>query len=110
MRWVLNAFQRGDIIMGDLPFNMSKLMSLCRQHNIRRLGIFGSFARGEAQDDSDIDLLVHFSERISLLEMVALERQFSEVLGRRVDLLTEAAISLYLRERIQQDVRVIYEA
>jgi predicted nucleotidyltransferase len=67
-------------------------------------------ARGEATAKSDIDLLVEFSKRKSLLNVVALERQLSTALGRRVDVLTEAAISPYLRERILREVQVIYEA
>jgi uncharacterized protein len=59
---------------------------------------------------SDIDLLVEFSKRKSLLNVVALERQLSTALGRQVDVLTEAAISPYLRERIMREVQVIYDA
>jgi predicted nucleotidyltransferase len=74
------------------------------------LGIFGSMARGEAGERSDVDLLVEFSRPRSLLALVALQRQLSTALGRKVDLLTEAAISPYLRDAVQRDLRVIYEA
>jgi hypothetical protein len=73
------------------------------------LGVFGSVARGEATAQSDVDLLVKFSKGKSLLAVVSLERQMSEALGRRVDLLTEGDLSPYLRSRILRDVRVIYE-
>jgi hypothetical protein len=53
--------------------------------------------------------VVKFSQPISLLQFAALERQLSEALGRKVDLLTEAAISPYLRDKIEQDLQVIYE-
>jgi predicted nucleotidyltransferase len=96
--------------MSQLPFNMNRLVALCQQYHIQKLGVFGSVERGEDDEASDIDLLVHFSKPISLLEMVALERQFSEALGRPVDLLTEAALSPYLRERIRQDTQILYEA
>ena len=72
------------------------------------VGIFGSMSRGESTRESDIDLLVRFSGRKSLLAVVRLERELSEALGRKVDLLTESAISPYLRERILNEVRVIY--
>ena len=58
----------------------------------------------------DVDLLVEFSKRKSLLALVALERQISTALGRKVDLLTQAAISPYLRDHIMRELRVIYEA
>ncbi len=82
------------------------LIDICRDNDVARLEVFGSTARGEANEDSDIDLLVEFSKRKSLLALVSLERK----LGRKVDLLTEAAISPYLREQINRDRRVIYEA
>ena len=96
--------------MVALPFDTDKLIEICRRNNVSKLSVFGSVARGEADDQSDVDLLIEFSKRKSLLALVALERQFSAALGRKVDLLTEAAISPYLRDRIKQDRRVIYEA
>jgi predicted nucleotidyltransferase len=72
--------------------------------------VFGSVARGDDSPGSDIDLLVEFSERKGLLGVVALERQLEAALGREVDLLTEGAISPYLRGRIRRDLRVVYEA
>jgi predicted nucleotidyltransferase len=94
----------------ELPFDVNKLIEICRQNGVVQIALFGSVARGEADQQSDIDLVVEFSERISLLRFAALERRLSEALGRRVDLLTEAAISPYLREKIKSDLRVIYEA
>ncbi|MGC9399137.1 MAG: nucleotidyltransferase family protein [Anaerolineae bacterium] len=96
--------------MSNLPFDVNQLIELCRQNDVRRIGVFGSVARREANEQSDIDLVVSFSKRISLLRMVALERKFSDALGRKVDLLTEAAISPYLREQIKRDLQVLYEA
>ncbi len=95
--------------MVALPFDTSKLIEICRQNDVAKVGIFGSMARGEADDQSDVDLLVEFSKRKSLLALVALERQISAALGRKVDLLTEAAISPYLRDRIKRDLQIIYE-
>jgi uncharacterized protein len=95
--------------MATLPFDTNKLIEICRQNDVSKIGVFGSIARGEANAQSDIDLLVEFSRRKSLLAMVALERQLATALGRKVDLLTEAAISPYLRERIMGDLQVIYE-
>lgn len=95
--------------MNGFSFDVDKLVEICHQYGIVRVGLFGSVARGEATEESDLDLLVEFSRRISLLNMVALERELSAALGRKVDLLTEEAISPYLRDRIRRDLRVIYE-
>jgi hypothetical protein len=96
--------------MIKLPFESEKLIDICRKNDVTRIGIFGSFVRGEATDESDIDVLVTFARPKSLLAFVALERDLSAALGRRVDLLTEAAISPYLRDRIKKELVVIYEA
>jgi len=96
--------------MVTLPFDANKLVEICRRSDVAMLGVFGSMARGEATGQSDVDLLVRFSRRKSLLALVRLEREVSEALGRRVDLLTEAAISPYLRDEIKRQLQVIYEA
>ena len=93
-----------------LPFDTQKLIEICRQNDVSKIGVFGSMARGEAGELSDIDLLVEFSRAKSLLALVSLERMISTALGRNVDLLTEAAISPYLRDRIKNELQVIYEA
>jgi len=93
-----------------LPFDTDKLIEICRKNDVAMIGVFGSMARGEASDQSDIDLLVRFSKRKSLLTLVRLEREISTALGRKVELLTEAAISPYLSERIMSELRVVYEA
>ena len=94
---------------GRTAIRYQKLIELCRQSGVVQIAIFGSMARGEANQQSDIDLVVKFSQPISLLQFAALERQLSEAMGRKVDLLTEAAISSYLREKIKCDLQVIYE-
>jgi predicted nucleotidyltransferase len=90
------------------PFNLPELIDICRRHDVSMIGIFGSMARGESKKQSDIDLIVRFSKRKSLLAIVRLERELSEALGRKVDLLTEAALSPYLRDRILKEMKVVY--
>ena len=85
------------------------LAELCERNDIGRLRLFGSFARGEETGESDIDLIADFVRRKSLLELIRIEREFSERLGRKVELLTEPALSPYLRERILRESRVVYE-
>jgi hypothetical protein len=87
-----------------------EVVGVCKKYHVASISVFGSTAREEATTESDIDLLVTFSRPISLLQMVALERELSEVLGRKVDLLTEASLSPYLRDRILKERRVVYAA
>jgi len=89
---------------------IDRLIEVCRNHGTRRVALFGSFVRGEARSDSDIDLIVDFLQPTGFLALVRLERELSEVAGRKVDLLTEQAISPHLRDRILSEQRVIYEA
>ena len=94
--------------MNAFNLDTAKLTEICRENDVAMLGVFGSVARGEATEKSDIDLLVKFSERKGLLALVRLERILSETLGRKVDLLTEAAISPYIRDNILNDLQVLY--
>ena len=92
----------------DVPFASPDLIEICRSNDVTMLGLFGSTARGEATSTSDIDLLVRFSKPKSLVGVISLEQQLTALLGREVDLLTESALSPYLRERILHDLRVVY--
>ena len=88
----------------------SQLAPICRKYGVSSLAVFGSFARGEDRPDSDLDLLVSFKVRIGLLRLVALERELSELIGRNVDLQTEAALSPYIRDQILKERQTIYAA
>jgi predicted nucleotidyltransferase len=90
--------------------NTETIVRICRAKGAVRVAMFGSLARGDAGPDSDVDLLVRFGKPIGLLALVRLERELSEALGRDVDLLTEGAVSPYLRERIEREQRVLYDA
>ena len=96
--------------MNALNFDTEKLFDICRENDVSMLGVFGSVARGESTEQSDIDLLVKFSERKGLLALARLERILSETLGRKVDLLTVAAISPYIRDNILKDLQVLYDS
>ncbi|GBE54557.1 nucleotidyltransferase domain protein [archaeon BMS3Bbin15] len=89
-----------------------KLAKLCEENEIVYMGIFGSFIRGNQKIDSDIDILIKYKEnsRKSLLDMVRLEEELSNLFGRKVDLLTIESISPYIRDEILKSRRVIYEA
>lgn len=94
----------------DLSFDTTALIDICRRNDVAMVGVVGSMARGEATDRSDVDLIVRFAKPKSLIGVIVLEQQLTEALGREVDLLTEEALSPYLRERILRDLRVVYEA
>jgi predicted nucleotidyltransferase len=67
---------------------------------VSRLALFGSVARDEAREDSDIDVLVEFSQPVGLFEFLRLDFYLEELLGSHVDLVTPDALKAKLRERI----------
>jgi len=86
-----------------------KIIKFLKNEGAKRISVFGSYVRGEEKRESDIDIVVEFSERKSLLELVRIERELSEFLGIKVDLLTEQSISPYLIDSIRKEMEVIYE-
>lgn len=95
--------------MTDEIFELSEpLLNLCRRYQVASLKVFGSVARGEEREDSDIDILVQFVHPVSLLTLVRLERELSDLFGRKVDLLTEQALSPYIRDSVIASAREIY--
>ena len=70
---------------------------------IRTLQLFGSVARGEAQPSSDVDLLVEFDRPVGILHFVRVRDYLQEVLGARVDLVTEDALRPEQRATIARD-------
>lgn len=80
---------------------------LTDRFNVLSLGIFGSYIRNQANADSDLDLLVSFTEVPSLLEFIALENYLSDLLGVQVDLVMEDALKPHIGAHIQAEVERI---
>ena len=86
------------------------IINYLKPYNPERIGIFGSFARREQTATSDIDILVKFRETISLLDLVKIHRELSQILGREIDLVTEASLkNERLEKYIYKDLKVIFE-
>ncbi len=86
-----------------------KIVEICKRNDISYCAVFGSFARGEATETSDIDLLVRFSKPIGLFDFAGVEQELAEALGRKVDLATDKMIGKYIRESVFRDLKVIYD-
>ena len=76
------------------------ILRIAAQHGARNVRVFGSAARGEADEESDIDLLVEMEIGRSLLDHAALWVELQEVLGRRVDVVSDRGIKARIRERV----------
>lgn len=92
------------------PFDADHLANICRRHDVARLRVFGSVARGEAGSTSDLDLIVDFRAPKGFFELARLEDELCAFFGRDVDLVTERGLSPYLREPILSEAAVVYDA
>ena len=82
-----------------------------RALGVRRLALFGSFARGDVRADSDVDLLVEFTRgRKTFDHFMALASFLEELLGRRVELVTPEALSPYLGPHILREAEDVVRA
>lgn len=72
--------------MNPMELILEHLPELRDTYKVSRIGVFGSFARGEANESSDVDILVEFSQAVGLFHFLELEQRLSEIVGRRVDL------------------------
>jgi len=77
---------------------------LHEKYGVSKIGVFGSFSRGNEVRDSDIDILVEFDKDIDIFEFIALKDFLSEFLSRKIDLVTEDAIKPLMKDDIMKEV------
>jgi len=87
---------------------INEIIDYLTKSGVKKIALFGSFARCQESPESDIDILVEFKDSVSLLGLARLERELSERLASNVDLLTPASISPYIMENIREELEVIY--
>ena len=81
------------------------IIRLSGKHGAKNIRIFGSVARGEERLDSDIDILVELDKDRSLLDLSGLSLDLQQLLGCKVDVLTEKSLHWYIRDRILREAR-----
>jgi predicted nucleotidyltransferase len=84
-----------------------KILYALKQNDVKRASLFGSVVRGELTDESDIDVLVEFKGKKSLLDLVGLKLELEEMLKRKVDVLTYNSLHPLLKDRILREQEVI---
>ena len=87
----------------ELEAKRTDILRLADRHGATEVRIFGSVARGEAGPDSDVDLLVKMAPERSLLDHVALWQDLEDLLGRKVDLVSEKALHRLMRDQILKE-------
>lgn len=96
--------------MVDLEKIREIAVPILRRHGIAKAYVFGSYARGEQAEDSDIDILIEYSSgaKKSLFTHVELADELKEALQKDVDIVTEASLSPCFREKVLRDRRRIF--
>ncbi len=86
-----------------------QLPVLSERYRVSSLAIFGSYVRQDQRPDSDLDLLVTFSETPSLLKFISLENHLADLLGIKVDLVMPEALKPHIGHNIMQEMVPIHE-
>lgn len=84
----------------ELRSRRHEILSMAAHHGATNVRVFGSVLHGDDRPDSDIDLLVEVEPGRSLLDIIGLEQDLEQLLGRRVEVLTVGGLSPYLEQRI----------
>jgi len=92
---------------GLLREKREEILRICAKYGARNVRVFGSVARGEGGKDSDLDLLVEFEPGRSLLDHAGLVVELEELLGCKVDVVTEKGLYWLLRRRILKEARAL---
>ncbi len=99
------------MVIPRIEIPKESIASFCRRNRIRRLSLFGSVLREDFGPQSDVDVLVEFEPETHLgLRFFALERELSEILGRKVDLNTIGFLSEHFRRQVLAEAQVQYDA
>lgn len=102
-QYFLRYFYLNSMRIRGLSEKKHEILQSAKRHGARKIRVFGSVARGEAGPQSDIDFLVEMEEGRSLLDLVSFSQELEELLGRRVDVLTDGGISPYLKDQIYSE-------
>lgn len=95
-----------EVVYRNIEKIKPKIINILKKYNIKKAGIFGSYAKGEQKKGSDIDILIDFDG--GLLKLVRLERELGKKLKLKVDLLTYSGINHLLKNRIlNEETRII---
>ncbi len=78
----------------------AKILDLAKRHGASNVRVFGSLARGEGREGSDLDLLVTLGHERSLLDLIGLKQDLEDLVHRPVDVVTEQSLSPYLRQQV----------
>lgn len=82
-----------------------QIFAIARKHGAHHIRIFGSVAEGNADENSDVDFLVDLDEGRSLFDVGGLLYDLQELLGRKVDVVTEKGLHWYIRDKVLKEAK-----
>ncbi|HEX9664250.1 MAG TPA: nucleotidyltransferase family protein [Patescibacteria group bacterium] len=85
----------------------NSIIRILKKHNVKKASLFGSMARGEATSKSDVDFLIEFKTKKSLLDLASLRLELEETLNTDVDVLTYKSLHPLLKKKILREQKVI---
>ncbi len=77
---------------------------LKKKYHVKSIGLFGSVVRGEETSESDVDILVEFESPVGFFEFIRLENYLSEMLGKKVDLISKKAVKSAVKNEIFKEI------
>ena len=90
-------------VYNQVQKNRDRILEIAAEHGAYKIKLFGSVVRGEDKSDSDIDFLVEFEQNRSLIDHIALKQDLEDLLGHKVDVVTEGSLHWYLKENVQKE-------
>ena len=93
----------------DIKSVLAANIEILKKYKVKSISLFGSYVRNEQKEDSDIDFLVEFGEGITLFDIVELEDNLSETLGKKVNIVSRRGLSKYIGPYILKEAETIGE-
>lgn len=105
-------YAKPNLVAERITLSNTDLVALCHKYQIRKLAFFGSVLRDDFNQDSDVDMVVEFepNARIGFFELIDIETELSNLIGRKVDLNTYGSLSSRIEEKVRKQEWVLYES
>jgi hypothetical protein len=91
------------VTMSDIRSRREQILQIAERHGASQVRVFGSVSRGQTAPSSDIDLLVHLGDQVTLLDQIAMKHELQDLLGCAVDVVEDEAVFPELREQIMTE-------
>lgn len=109
--WVHKSVNQVKQEIFDWKAELKKILpiikKILKKEGVKKAGIFGSYVRGEATQESDIDILVEFKKKISLFDLVGIEGKLNQATGKKVELVTYKSLNPLIKETVLKEEKKI---